>query len=201
MAVSSLRKLACAVLVGLMLPAIPAAAQSIGGGVKVGVNFANISSSFDEEYKNKAGALIGGFVDVGFTDRLSFQPELLFSQKGTRFEQDGDDYTVVYDVVQLPLLFKVQLGSGTGARPYVVVGPGFGFRTTAKLTTGDDEEDLGDDEVHSMDYSGIVGAGVRFGRALVEARYDHGFRDLDAEGQIGFKTRTFSILVGVGFGR
>jgi hypothetical protein len=53
-----------------------------------------------------------------------------------------------------------------------------------------------------VDFSGIIGFGVQFGSAMLEARYDHGFNDIDdSDEESSAKTRTFSILFGIGFGR
>ena len=188
----------CAIL-GLVVT--PGYAQSVNGGVKAGVNFANISVDDDEgDFKNKAGFVGGVFVEFPVSAAVSIQPEFLYSMKGATFaETDGDDFKLELNMVQIPLLVKANFGSGT-TRPYLVVGPGFGFRTSAKIKAGDEEEDIKDD-VASMDFSGIIGFGVQFGRALIEARYDHGFTDLDeADDESEAKTRTFSLLFGFSFG-
>ena len=184
-----------ALCVVFALGAVPSYAQTIGGGVKVGVNFANISQSGDEDddLDTRTGLAVGGYADFGLTDLVSFQPEVLFTQKGAKLgEEDGDDFKLNIDGVQIPLLVKLKFGNG-----FIVAGPGLNFITSAKIEFGDDEEDIKDD-VASVDFSGIIGAGVRLGPATVEARYDHGFNDLDDDDLNEAKSRTFTILVGFG---
>jgi hypothetical protein len=201
--------------VALAVVASPIYAQVAGGGVKLGVNFATINTDSDddddddvdeEEFGNKSGFVIGAFADIGLNDQLSFQPEFLYSQKGASADFTDDTTTVnadlKVDVIQIPLLLKVNFAPAGAVRPFIVVGPGIGFITAAKIESGAVEEDIKDD-VASVDFSGIIGAGLQFGRGIVEVRYDHGFNNLDDDEDEGgtAKSRTFTILFGVGFGR
>lgn len=194
-----------AILVALTLVAAPTFAQSVTGAVKVGVNFSKVSGTEDGvDYKTdwKPGLAIGAGVDVPITDLFSFAPEVLYSMKGGKngdFTGDGgEDVKLKIDVVQIPLLFKANFAGGS-ARPFVVFGPGIGFVTKAKFEAGSEEEDIKDD-VEKVDFSAIIGAGVQFGRGTIEARYDHGFRDLDKDSSSEAKMKTFSVLFGVRFG-
>jgi hypothetical protein len=197
------------VCVGAILAAIlglavtPSYAQSVSGGVKVGVNFAKISVDPDdgEDFKNKTGFLGGAFVDFPVSEGLSIQPEFLYSMKGAKLgEDDGSEFEIEVNVVQIPVLLKVNFGASR-TRPFLVFGPAFGFPATAKIKSGDLEEDIKDD-LASVDFSGVIGFGVQFGNGMLEARYDHGFTDMDeADDESSAKTRTFSILFGIGFGR
>ena len=189
----------------LAVAAAPTFAQStVTGGVKIGVNFSKLTFSeegFDDETSDsKTGLVVGGFVDVPITELFSFQPEILYSQKGGKQEIPGlGDSKVKIDLVQIPVLFKANF-AGTSVRPFVVFGPGFGFVTSAKIEEPDiDDLDIKDD-VASVEVSGIIGAGIQFGRGIVEFRYDHGFTDLDDEDDISeAKSKTWSILFGFGF--
>ncbi len=207
-----------AILAGAALmvaAASPTYAQGVTFGAKIGVNFADVSSEGDDdpeevnfEMGNKIGFVAGGFVEVPFAPQFSFSPEVLFSQKGSKGEAElfGDEYTASLNVtqVQIPLLFKANFsGGGSSVRPFVVVGPAFGFTAKAdsKLELNGelfDEEDITDD-VESVEFSLVFGGGVRFGNASVEARYDLGLNDLDKQDLVEGKTRTFSILFGFGW--
>jgi hypothetical protein len=184
------------------MAASPSYAQ-VTGGVKVGVNFADLSIEDDdeiEEFDKRTGLAIGGFVEMPVAPQISIQPEVLFSQKGAKIEEGGDEFKIKFDVVQIPVLVKARFGAGA-TRPFVVFGPGFGFRTSAKAQFNDEEEEDLKDDTKAMDFSGIVGAGVEFGRGSVEVRYDHGFTNLDDSDEgAEAKSRTISILFGVGFG-
>jgi hypothetical protein len=188
--------------------ATPVFAQGVTGGVKVGVNFADVSTDtdddLDEEFEElgdfgwKTGFVAGGFVDVPLTEQFSFQPEILFTQKGSKAEFEDIEVNLNITQVQVPLLFKARF-AGETVRPFIMFGPGFGF--TAKAETevdGFDPEDL-DDAIESVEFSIIVAGGVQFGPASVEVRYDHGLNDLDTDEFAEAKTRTFSVLFGFGW--
>jgi len=198
----------------MVAAASPTYAQGVTVGAKVGVNFADLSAEGDDDpdeanfdMGNKIGFVAGGFVEVPFAPQFAFAPEVLFTQKGAKgdLDFDGDEYTASLNVtqVQVPLLFKANF-SGGSVRPFVVVGPAFGFTAKAdsklKFNGEDfDEEDIKDD-VESVEFSLVFGGGVRFGNATVEARYDLGLNDLDKQELVEGKTRTFSILFGFSFG-
>lgn len=186
--------------------ASPTYAQGVTVGAKVGVNFATVSSddADDEFQKNKTGFVAGGFVDVPVAPQFSFAPEVLFSQKGTKFENGEDSISVNVTQVQVPLLFKANFsGGGSSVRPFVAVGPAFGFTASAKTKSDLDgvetEVDSGDD-VETVEFSLVFGGGVKFGNASIEARYDLGLNDMSADESEESKTRTFSILFGFGWG-
>jgi hypothetical protein len=200
------RRVAAILLAIVALAASPTYAQ-VTAGVKIGVNFADISIEDDEgEQDNidkRTGLAVGAFVDVPLSPMFSFQPEFLYSQKGAKFEDFDEEVTIKYDVIQIPLLAKFNFGvQDAPVRGFIVAGPAFSFATKRELDAEDDlfDEDL-DDEVESFDFSGVIGAGVQFGMATVELRYDHGFRNLDSEDLADIKSRTFSILFGIGFSR
>ena len=200
-----------AILVAILaLGVSPTFAQSVTGGVKIGANFSSISFSDDETddfLGTRTGLAVGAFVDVPFSDLFSVQPEFLYSQKGAKGDLsdldpllDGDA-EINLDQIQIPVLFKANFAGGS-YRPFVVVGPGFGFTTSAKSDDPfDGEVDIKDD-VESVEYSAIFGAGVQFGRGTVEFRYDLGLNDLDKgdDSDDEAKTRTWSILFGFRFG-
>lgn len=178
-------------------------AQTVSGGIKGGVNFANIDVETGEtdepEFDTKPGLIIGGFVDVPFTDAVSFQPEFLFTQKGAKLEEFGDEFDVDVDFIQIPLLLKLKAPTG-GTRPFVVVGPAFGFKTSATTSLNGVEEDI-DDDTESVEFSGIIGGGLEVGPGILEVRYDYGFNDLDKDEFSEARSRTFSVLFGIAFGR
>ena len=187
----------------LVVLAGPSWAQPVTGGAKAGANFSNIvfgdDDEDDEDLDHRTGLVIGGFANVPFTDLFTFQPEFLYSMKGvTEEEPDGDEITTKLSFLQFPLLFRTNFAVGT-TRPFVVFGPAFGFRTSAEIDFPDgDEEDISD-ETETVEFSGVVGAGMQFGRAIVEVRYDYGFNDLDESEFVEARTRTLSILFGFDF--
>ncbi len=195
-----------AVLLGILaVTSAPAFAQATGGG-KVGVNWGTVSDEEEDGVGWKPGFVVGGFVDIPLSGMFSFAPEVLYTQKGAK-----NDFTDVgfeikqklkIDFVQIPLLFKVG-PTDSPYRPFVSFGPAIGFVAKARFTESIDDVEETDvdikDELKSTEFSLMVGAGVHFGRGLIEGRYDHGFTNLDEIEGGEIKTRTFSVLVGFGF--
>ena len=192
----------------MVAAASPTYAQGPTVGAKVGINFATVSSSDDEEeefQKNKIGFVAGGFVDVPVAPQFSFAPEVLFSQKGTKFENGDDSVSINVTQVQVPVLFKASFSGGSSSvRPFVTVGPAFGFTASAKTKfdlEGVETEVDSKDEVETVEFSLVFGGGVKFGNASIEARYDLGLNDMSTDESEEGKTRTFSVLFGFGWGR
>jgi hypothetical protein len=194
-------------LVLLSIAVQPAQAQ-VSGGVEGGINISKLSftGSDAEGFKGgfKAGAIVGGFVSAPINKMIAIMPEVAWAQKhsklsgsegSSRFEQ-----TVKLDVVEIPILVKVAPANAQGF--YVVFGPGFAFRTKAKATdtklngqsfpSGD--EDI-KDEIESSDVSLIGGAGFTRRKVGIEARYDHGLRNLNKDKSEDFKVKSRAVTV------
>jgi Outer membrane protein beta-barrel domain len=166
-------------------------------GAKGGLNLADLSLDPAEGCCDiKEGLAFGGFVDIGLRNMFSFQPEILFTQKGAETSDTavGESVSLKLDYIEFPLLVKANFQTTGNVRPFAVFGPGIGFRTAAHI----DDDDI-EDETGSTDFSLIFGGGVTIGHAIVEARYDIGLSDIATDEDGSAKTRTFSILVGYSF--
>jgi hypothetical protein len=77
--------LAVLIILGSSLSAM--AIEISGLGIKAGANFAKLSGpDVDPEWKTRM-ALVGGvFLTLKFNDVLAIQPELLYSQKGPKWD-------------------------------------------------------------------------------------------------------------------
>ena len=187
-----------AILTLFVLIASPSFAQSVTTfGAKAGLNLDDLSFDPAEGCcEMKTGLAIGGFVDMGLRGTWSFQPEVLFMQKGAEDTGRSQAATISLDFIEIPLLMKANFQASGRSRPFVVVGPGIGFKTSAKV----EDQDIGD-EVDSSEFSVIFGGGVTLGSAIIEARYDLGLSDLASDTNGTAKSRTFSILAGYSFNR
>ena len=73
-----------------------ASAQGLKLGLKGGFNAATFVGSTAHSYGYKPGFAAGGLINYGFTDHLSVQGELLYSQHGASSDYDngaGKTYT------------------------------------------------------------------------------------------------------------
>ena len=183
--------------------ATPSFAQ-ISGGVKVGMGFNKVSASdADDEgidFKNRTGFIIGAFIEAPLNPKISIQPEFLWKQAGTNLEAivGDDEASLKLNTFDIPVLLKANIGESS-TRPFVVVGPVFGFKAgDATFEVNGVEDPEGDDDISSTDVQIAFGAGVNVGRISLEGRYNLGVKDLD-DSDSSAKSRNFQILVGFGF--
>jgi len=168
----------------LVLASSPAAWAQVGGGIKAGVNFAQVSGA-DDEPGRRVGAIAGGFLTFGIGSGLAVQPEVLFSMQGTKF----DVGTAKADYVQIPVLLRIGSNSKAGASVYGLVGPSVSLWIRDEGWT---------DDLKHTDVGLVVGAGVTVSRLLIEARYTAGLTGF-SKGTAVYKHRVFSLLGGLHF--
>jgi len=112
-------------------------------GVKAGANLSNYSyngGDYDDELndaqKSLFGFHIGGFAEFEISDQFAFQPELLFTMQGTKFEESGEEYGVSYSseytskqsYINIPLMAKYYVAEGFN----IQAGPQIGFLMSSK---------------------------------------------------------------------
>ena len=186
-----------------------ASAQTgVSFGVKAGANLANLDFSGDDvdvSFDRRVGLVAGAFMLVPMTETFGFQVEGLYSQKGAKFEEDGFEGSLKLDSFDVPVLARYTIPSSTDTSFHLFAGPSLGFKLSAKSKTSfdgeDDEEDISDD-VAGVDFGVVIGAGLEFGRFVVDGRYTHGLTNLNtAEDDDGveIKSRVFSIMAGFRF--
>jgi hypothetical protein len=194
--------------VALCALATPTFAQGTVVGVKGGLNLASLSFDPEEagdDVSSRTSYAVGVFVGLPVTPMISIQPELLWAPAGTKIdsaELGGETAEISFNQVQVPVLLKANIGSSS-TRPFLVVGPVFGFKTSKlKFKIGDfesdDPADTGDDQASSTDVAIAFGGGVNVGKLSVELRYNLGVKDLDTSSDSA-KTRSLMILAGFGF--
>ena len=203
---SSLRFASGAIAALLLILPPPASGQEIG--VKAGVNFASLTPEEDEEpdISRRVGAVGGAWVRTPPTARFSFQVEGLFSEKGVKFESGGFGAEVALRYIEVPLLARAGFGASSSAvRGFVVGGVAPAFKVSARgKSTFDGQEqstDIGD-EISALDFGLVAGAGLEFGRVLVEARYTYGLPHINTDDngdEDRIKNRVFGVMAGFRF--
>lgn len=203
-------KNACvAVVVGIAMIALSpmAEAQTLHGGIKGGLNLANIPTLADEsdtegvDSRYRKGIVVGGFATIRLTDWIAFQPEVLYTQKGVEFKESDftNEFKLHTDYVDVPLLLRFQQASGRGV--YALAGPSLNLNVSAKSTFEDDEEDF-KDEVESFEAGVVLGAGFQLSNFLIEARFTEGLTNIvknPDDSDDSYRNRSFAVMVGVRF--
>lgn len=92
-----------------------ASAQEVKFGAKLGVNLSTVKSSASYgDSKSLTGLQIGGLAEIVLNDKMSIQPELLFSQGGGIFKftenisgvQIESSQEFILSKINIPVLFK-----------------------------------------------------------------------------------------------
>lgn len=183
------------------------AQQPAAFGVKAGANFADLNfegEGGDVNLDRRTGFVGGLFVVVPTNRRLALQTEALFSQKGAKSEEGDFSSSITLNYLEVPVLARFSSPATDGASFHVFAGPSLGFRLSAKTKTefdGEDEEEDIDDEVKRFDLGLAIGAGLEFGRFVVDGRYTWGLTDLNKEEEedVKIKNRVFSVMAGIRF--
>jgi|SRR5690606_13034398 len=190
-------------------------AQEVQFGAKAGVNFASIGGDDTDGMDGRTSFHVGGVAEIKFSEKFSFQPELLYSSQGSKFEESESAGGISYsyeeklklDYINIPLMAKYYVAEGFSLE----AGPQVGFLVSANgeyeeviSGGGMDESDSGDADVKEF-YKGIdfgvnIGVGYKMESGLnFGARYNLGLSDInDVEGYDG-KNQNNVIQVSVGF--
>lgn len=184
------------------------AQQPAAFGIKGGVNFANLNfegDGADVNFDSRTGFVGGLFVVVPSNTPFALQAEALFSQKGAEAEEGDFSSKIKLNYLDVPVLARVSSPASSGTSFHVFGGPSFGFKLSGETESsfdGEEETEDLDDEVKGFDLGLVLGAGVEFGRFVIDGRYSWGLTDINNEEEdegVKVKTRTFSVMAGFRF--
>ncbi|MBI9054119.1 MAG: PorT family protein [Bacteroidales bacterium] len=164
-------------------------------GPKVGLNLANVAGDNTEDAKMKMGLQIGFVTDIAFSDAISLQTGLMFSQKGTKADLDiaTETYTMKTNVNYLEIPINAVYGLNLGSNKLqLFAGPYVGIGLTGKTSLdmdGSDDMDIQfvNDYVDvDADKTGLkrfdiglnFGAGYKINNIQIQANYGLGFSNL-----------------------
>ena len=167
-------------------------------GVKGGVNYSTFNNTNNTEYK--AGVLAGVFANISIpATPMAVQPEILYAQYGSNFEDTDAKFSV--DYIQVPVLAKFAFGPPKSpVVPEVFFGPYAGFKVNSELQ-GQNVSVESDDFFESTDLGVAVGAGVNISRINLEFRYTAGLTNVVANPDFedDQKNGAFSLTAGIRF--
>lgn len=173
-------------------------------GVRAGVNLANVSvSDGDEslEYSNLLGFQAGVTYDYAINENLSFNPGLLFSMKGAKFNLDFGGTTfeskTKLNYIEVPLDFSYAAGAvNINAGPYVAL------LMSANVDAEGESMDIKDD-VKGVDFGLNFGLSYDVNEMIsVGAQYGLGLSNIDDSGEgseVTIKNKVISFYAGYAF--
>lgn len=197
-----------AALAALTTP--PLAAQSARVGIKGGVALSNMYGDAVGNVDLRKGFTGGLFVDIPASPSLSFQPEVLYTQKGAAQSELIDvggslalaEGTWKYDYVDIVALLKGKFGTG-GIRIALYGGAQYSVLMSAKAVGDGGEIDL-KDYTKSNDIGGVVGGSLEFASGfLLDLRYSIGSTEIDQpplDQAFARKQNVISAMLGIALG-
>jgi len=198
---------------------VPAFGQVTAVGAKGGVHWADFTDDLrglETNTRTTWGA--GGFIQVGLTEVIRLQPELLWVGKGAEVETGNPDVgeaEIDLSYIEVPVLVRFDLwGRGWSVRPYVMLGPYVAFELSCEVEGGFDGVDvevdcdnaLVDFPTNSPTFGLLAAVGVEvpvggLASVLLEGRFSQGITDVndDGVGDTGddVRNRVFALYAGV----
>ncbi len=181
------------VIVGLLVSSLftmQATAQT-SFGVKAGATFSNFKG--DQAEETKTGLVIGGFGTYNFTEKISGQLELLYTQLGAR--ENGGSYDFSY--VNVPLLARYNVWNGLN----IETGPQIGFLLSGKTKSSSGNKTDIKHLLNKTDFGWVIGAAYELPNgAGAGIRYTPGFSDISTNSD-DIKNTAFQITLSYRLGK
>jgi hypothetical protein len=187
-------------------------------GVKGGINLSQlyVDQPNAEDESMKVGVHFGLFGKIPLTNFLAFQPEMLYSNVGSKITYGGSDLETLLGIepgevrfnlnyIQVPLGLAVNLGPLS-----VHAGPYFSYLMSANVknletsdlnTTGLVELDT--DDFNKLDYGLMGGVAIDVQNLTLGVRYNHGLREIGNSSLAGTltnnsKNSVAQLYIGIG---
>lgn len=202
-------------------------AQSFG--IKAGLNLSNMvqkddDDTYSDDFKMLPGFHVGVVADIPFSDMFSFEPGLLLSTKGFKYEESEEYMGETMEAkmkmslfyLDIPLNLKASFGSDD-TKFYGTFGPYLGMGLSGKYKseitfmgeTEEEDEDVKwgtdeeEDDMKRFDFGIAFGAGVQFGAITAGAGYQLGLANVSPYTENGstIKNNVISVSVGYMFGK
>jgi hypothetical protein len=158
--------------------AVQANAGKMYGGIKGGVNFADLKGDDAPDNTSMRTGFMGGvFAGTNVNEDFGFRVEVLWAQKGAKADSANVEVTYKADYVDIPLLFVFNVSSSESMVFSLFAGPSLNFNISAKTEVDGTDYDI--DNIESFEFGGAIGAGIAKkmagGKAVgLDARYSLG---------------------------
>jgi len=174
-------------------------AQGLSGGLKAGLNIANVGGDDADGTDARLSYHFGGYVNLGITDKLSLQPELLLNNLG--FKESGNDpdfgdFETTQKQTYLSIPVNLQYSFGV---INVFAGPQFSFLLKSESTTDLDGASFDvdtKDAFKGLDLGANIGLGANFGKFNASARYTLGLSNVVDVDDVNVKNNVIQISLG-----
>ena len=176
----------------LVILSVAASAQSLHVGAKVGANLGKIDGkSFDEGYN--FGYVLGGYANIGISETIAIQPELLFSQTNTTVDSGYGlvkPEKVHLNYLNVPVLLHINASKLLAFQ----VGPQFSILMNKDQKIGEEIEGA----FKGGDLAAVLGAQLSLGMLNVYGRYNIGLSNIsDIANSDKWKSQAIQVGVGI----
>jgi len=173
-------------------------------GIAGGLNIANTVDSYNSNYHTGTIAAwnAGVFLDIPLIYPLSFEPELLYSQKGFSAQTTDGNLTSRSNFIDVPLLAKFHLAPGFN----FLIGPQISFLTSTTNTydngfdvTAKDHYDYNNNTTF---LDGVIGVSFDLNQSVeLRARYTIDLNENDGGGTYvpDYRNQVFQLGLGIRF--
>lgn len=165
-------------------------------GVKAGLNLSTLYGDVHNA-STKPGFHFGAMAELELTDKISLQPEVLYSLQGARIDGGaGSDYDLHLSYITFPVIGKYYVAEGLSLE----AGPQIGILINSKSKAGG--ESINEKKnTSSIDFGANIGAGYKMDSGLNFAlRYSLGLLNAyDGPGSSGNNITNATLQLSVGY--
>lgn len=166
-------------------------------GVKGGLNLSNMYTEDVDDNNLLVSFNAGIYASIPLAGSLSFQPEFLYSRKGSELAYDNAFVTgkakFKLNYIEVPLLLKYNIVKNFN----IHAGPYVAYLIDAQVTNETDngtfnfEDNLDNDDFNKFDYGLSAGVGLDFQSIGIGARYNYGLSTIGKERSFAGSNYTF----------
>jgi hypothetical protein len=166
-------------------------------GIKGGVNFSNLYTNDSEKDKTLTGFNVGIFSKLPLSGFFAFQPELLYTTKGSEVTYDNSFVNGIarfrLNYIEMPLLFVVNITDNFSvhAGPYAAYLVSGNVKNESSVDQFNFEDNINVDDYNRFDAGVAAGASLDFGSVSFGARYTYGLTKVGKEKTYLGTTYTF----------
>lgn len=181
-------------------------------GIKGGLNLSNLYVDDVDDENMKLGINAGFYAKLPVTKGFSIQPELIYSNKGSKLTYNNalfgsGEYRFNLHYVEVPVLAVINIAKNFNLH----VGPYASYLVAANITdvnengTVDEVADLNAESFNRFDWGVTGGLAVDAGNFTIGARYSYGFKEVGESGSIASqltsnsKNSVVSVYLGFAF--
>jgi hypothetical protein len=173
------------IIMALGIFSTAAVAQKARVGYKSGLNFSDVTTNDKTENEAigpRTAYHLGLVFDIPMNEKLSFQPQLLYSGRGAKEDHDDHKDIIRFNSLEIPLNLVYRTAGSEKGRFFFGGGPNVGYNLNGKVVASDDPDETTDFEfgsaagqIRRMDLGLNFLAGYETSRGFfVSANYNRG---------------------------